>query len=114
VLLGQVAYRPRYTANGSLAASTLGFRTTLRYRYIGVRRSVPGSDLNTLPAFGVTDLQIVRRVAKTRASVDLALGVDDLFDRAAAMLVDYPSPGRVWRLTLSVRGRGPSVPSPTP
>ncbi len=62
VLSGQVAYRPRYTANGSLAASTLGFRGTLRYRYIGTRRSIAGSDLNTLPAFGVTDLQIARRV----------------------------------------------------
>ena len=114
VLSGQVAYRPRYTAHGAFSASTLGFRTTLRYRYIGERRSIAGSDLNTLPAFGVADLQIVRRVAKSRASVDLALGVDDLFDRAGAMLVDYPSPGRVWRLTLSVRGRGPSASSPTP
>lgn len=116
VLSGQVAYRPRYTVNGSLAASTLGIRGTLRYRYIGRRRTVAGSGLNTLDPFAVTDLQIARRIPISRASVELAIGVDDLFDRAGTMLLDYPSPGRTWRFTLSVRGRGASTPgsSPTP
>lgn len=114
VLSGQVAYRPRYTVNGSLAASTLGIRGTLRYRYIGRRRAVAGSDLNTLDPFAVTDLQIARRVPISRASVELAIGVDDLFDRAGTMLLDYPSPGRTWRFTLSVRGRGASTPGSSP
>ena len=103
VLSGQVAYRPRYSANASLAASVLGFHGTIHARYIGRRRSIPGSDLNTLEPFAVTDLQLVRRIPISHASVELAIGCDDVFDRAGAMLIDYPAPGRVWRLTLSVR-----------
>jgi vitamin B12 transporter len=109
VLSGQVAYRPRYSATFSVAASTLGFRGTLRYRYIGRRRAVAGSDLNTLAPFGVTDLQIARQVPMSRANVELAIALDDLFDRAGTLLLDYPSPGRTWRLTLSVRGRAAST-----
>ena len=116
VLSGQVAYRPRYSANASLAASGLGFRGTVRYRYIGRRRTVAASGLNTLDPFGVTDLQIARRIPVSRASVELAVGVDDIMDKAGSMLLDYPSPGRTWRLTLSVRRRGAGTQdgSPTP
>jgi vitamin B12 transporter len=114
VLSGQVAYRPRHTATSSIAASTLGFRGTLRYRYIGRRRAVAGSDLNTLAPFGVTDLQIARRIPVSHANVELAIALDDVFDRAGTMLLDYPSPGRTWRLTLSVRGHGASTASSSP
>lgn len=108
VLSGQVAYRPRYTANASLAAGTREFRGSVRYRYIGRRRSIAGSDLNTLAPFAVTDLQIVRRVAISRASMEVAIACDDVLNRAGTMLIDYPAPGRVWRFTLSVHS------SPTP
>lgn len=114
VISGQVAYRPRYTVNASLAATTLGLRGTLRYRYIGRRRTVAGSDLNTLEPFGVTDLQVARRMPISRANVELAVALDDVLDRAGTMLLDYPSPGRTWRLTLSVRGREASMPGPSP
>jgi len=105
VLSGQVAYRPRYTANASLAGSIVGIRGTLRYRYIGRRRAVAGSDVNTLEPFGVTDLQLARRLPISRASMEVALSLDDVFDRAGTMLLDYPSAGRTWRFTLSVSGR---------
>lgn len=114
VLSGQVAYRPRRTVNSSLAASTLGFRGTLHYRYIGRRRAVAGSDLNTLAPFAVTDLQVARRVPISRANVELAIALDDVFGRAGTMLLDYPAPGRTWRLTLSVRGRGASTRGSSP
>lgn len=116
VLSGQVAYRPRYTANASLAASVLGLRGTLRYRYIGRRRAVAGSDLNTLAPFAVADLQVARPIPVSGARVELAVGLDDVFDRAGTMLLDYPAPGRTWRLTLTVRGRSARAAgsSPTP
>jgi vitamin B12 transporter len=116
VLSGQVAYRPRHTVSSSLAASAGGFRSTVRFRYTGRRRAVAGSDLNTLDPFGVTDLQVVRRLPTARADLDLALALDDIFDRAGTMLLDYPSPGRTWRFTLSVRARRAGAPdsSPTP
>jgi outer membrane cobalamin receptor len=114
VLSGQVAYRPRYTASSSLAASAGGFRGTVRYRYTGRRRAVAGSDLNTLDPYGVTDLQVVRRLPTTRADLDLAIALDDVFDRAGTMLLDYPSPGRTWRVTLSLRGRRAGTPDSSP
>ena len=92
VLSGQVAYRPRYTANAPLLRSALGFRGTVRYRYIGRRRTIAASDLNTLDPFAVTDLQVARRIAPSRASMSWRIGLDDVFDRAGTMLIDYPLP----------------------
>ncbi len=100
VLSGQVAYRPRTTASAALTGKVAEFQVGLRYRYIGERRTVPGSALNSLPAFGVTDLQLSRRFPHAPLNMELAVGVDDLFDRAGTMLVDYPTAGRSWRFTL--------------
>ena len=63
VLSGQVAYRPRYSGNATLSASAFGLRPSVRYRYIGRRRTIPGSELNTLSPFSVVDLQVSRPVA---------------------------------------------------
>ena len=95
VLSGQVAYRPRHTADASIA------RVRARIPRHGAvplhrrrRRSIAASDLNTLDPFAVTDLQIARRIALSRASMELAIGCDDVLDRAGTMLIDYPAPGR--------------------
>jgi outer membrane cobalamin receptor len=104
VLSGQVAYRPRRTASATLEGSTLGLRGSVRYRYTGSRRTIPSSELNSLEAFSVVDLQIARPLHFGRARVELAIGLDDVFDRAGTMLVDYPSPGRTWRVALTVKG----------
>ncbi len=112
VLSGQVAYRPRYTGNAALSASAFGLRPTLRYRYVGRRRTIPGSELNTLPPFSVVDLQVSRPVPLAGAAVEVALGLDDVFDRAGTMLLDYPAPGRTWRFAVTVRGRRAQSPTP--
>jgi outer membrane receptor protein involved in Fe transport len=116
VLSGQVAYRPRWTASSTLEGTALGLRGLVRYRYTGERRTVPGSDLNTLDPFSVVDLQITRPLPLGRARAELAVGVDDVFDRAGTMLVDYPAPGRTWRFGVSLRSRAvsPSEPSSIP
>ena len=113
VLSGQVAYRPRHTANASLSGTALGLRASARYRYIGLRRTIPGSDLNTLPPFSVVDLQVTRPLPVAGADLEVGIGVDDLFDKAGTMLIDYPSPGRTWRLAITARGPGARV-SDTP
>ncbi len=116
VLSGQVAYRPRWTASSTLEGTALGLRGLVRYRYTGERRTVPGSGLNTLDPFSVVDLQITRPFPLGRARAELAVGVDDVFDRAGTMLVDYPAPGRTWRFGVSLRSRAvsPSEPSSLP
>src|SRR5262249_43128748 len=46
-LTGQVAYRPRTTGNVSAALTQLGVRLEATTRYIGARRSVVSSDVNS-------------------------------------------------------------------
>jgi hypothetical protein len=123
-LSGQVVYRPALTASGGASAdlgdalrgvlgdplgrALVGVRAELGARYMGARRTAPGSALNLLPAYAVTDLRVERRATRAGWDGTLSLGVDDLLDRQPATLVDFPSPGRVWRLALRVgrAGRG--------
>ena len=73
------------------------------------RAQFPGSIRRDRPAIGSAHPGV-------QPSVELAVGVDDIWDTAGSMLPDYPSPGRTWRLTLSVRRRGAGTQdgSPTP
>jgi len=111
VLSGQVVYRPRLTASGTIGATVAGMQGSVQYRYVGRRRTVPGSDLNTLEPFGTLDCQLSRRLSD-RAGLTLTLGVDDFLDRSPAMLPDYPSAGRTWRISLSARTGEPAESPP--
>jgi outer membrane cobalamin receptor len=102
VLDGQVAYRPRTTANVTAGVTPRGVRLEVTNRFVGARRTVPGSGLNTLDPYWLTDARLTRSIIRTRWLVDAVLAVDNLFDRPAAMLVDYPFPGRTWSLALRI------------
>ncbi|HWK89130.1 MAG TPA: TonB-dependent receptor, partial [Longimicrobium sp.] len=108
-LRGQVAYRPRWTANASGSAGVAGFGVELRARYVGERRSVGGSALNTLPAHWLADAALTRGFRAGAWRGDARLEVQNLADANAAMLVDYPYPGRGWSLGLRLR-REPRAP----
>jgi len=92
---GQVVYRPRVSAavTTSLTRWRLGLDVTTRY--IGDRRTVQGSALNTIGAYWLTDAQLTVRVL---SQCDLLAGVDNAFDRRVALLFDYPLPARTWRV----------------
>jgi outer membrane cobalamin receptor len=106
-LAGQVVYRPRATAAAGVGATLAGVRLDLGGRYAGARRTVPGSPLNALPAYAVADLRASRPFALRGWQAAVSLGIDDLLDAQPAMLVDFPSPGRAWRVALRVgAGRG--------
>ncbi len=100
VLSGQVAYRPRTTANVAAAITHLGVRLEATTRYIGARRTVVGSQLNSLEAYSLADLRVSRTFARRAWRFDAAAGVENLLDRSASMLVDYPFPGRTWSVSL--------------
>jgi outer membrane cobalamin receptor len=75
-------------------------------RYVGDRRTVQGSPLNSIGAYWLTDAQLTLRVL---GELDLLGGVDNAFDHHVALLFDYPLPARTWRAgfrlhTLSVSG----------
>ena len=106
VLSGQVAYRPRTSANVTAGFSPGPLRFEGTTRYVGERRTVPGSALNVLDPYWRTDLKVsyTRRVQSWR--VDTTVGVENALDQPAALLVDYPFPNRAWSVSLRLRRDG--------
>jgi outer membrane cobalamin receptor len=105
VLRGQVAYRPRSTANVAAGISRWDARLEVLTRYIGARRTVAGSSLNVLGAYSLTDVALSRPFVRGSWRIDARLGVDNVLDRAASLLVDYPFPGRSWTVGIRTRRR---------
>jgi outer membrane cobalamin receptor len=105
-LTGQVAYRPR--TSGDAGARVTRGRVTVDWtsRYIGERRTVQGSAINSLSSYWISDLHATVRVIGGGWPVDVFGGVDDLLDRRADLLVDYPYAGRTWLVGLRVRSPG--------
>jgi vitamin B12 transporter len=100
---GQVAYRPRLTAGAGARVTYSRFTIDWTSRYIGDRRTVQGSALNSLPGYWISDAHLTVRVIGGGWPLDLFGGVDDVFDRRADLLVDYPYAGRSWFVGLRVR-----------
>ncbi len=105
ILEGQVVYRPEFTADVSASLDLVGLDWSARWRWIGERRTSPGTELNTLPGYGRLDAAVrwPFRLDAMGGAVELA--VQNVLDEPAALLVDYPLPGRM--LSLRVRA-GPA------
>jgi outer membrane cobalamin receptor len=99
---GQVPYRPRWSAQATLEARIARTDLAGAVRWIGTRRTGFGSDLNALGAFALADLRAQRRLVVRGTALQLRVGVDNVFGRQAAMLPDFPIPGRTWRLGIAV------------
>lgn len=104
-LEGQVAYRPEWTAGATLSSSWRGWSTELGARYTGERRTVPGSSLNTLDPFWTLDLRLAFGWTLGAWRTTARATVANLLDERAAMIPDYPLPGRAWGLELSFTPR---------
>ncbi len=103
VLSGQVAYRPRTTGNVTVGATHRALRLEIANQYVGERRTVPGSELNVLDPYWRTDVRLTATMTRPRWSVDGTIGVENVLDRPAAMLVDYPFPSRDWTIAIRLR-----------
>ena len=103
VLSGQVAYRPQTTATATAVIAPGRWRTELSNRYVGERRTVPGSALNALDPYWLTDLRSTTAFTHDRLNIEMTAGLENVFDRPAAMLVDYPFPGRTWTIAFRMR-----------
>lgn len=101
-LTGQVVYRPEWTGNGSVAASWSPWSAEIATRWVGARRTVPGTDVNALDPYWITDVTLgaAWRLAEWRLTTRLTL--ENVFDAGASMLPDYPLPGRAWGLRLDL------------
>ncbi len=105
VLTGQVVYRPRLGADVGGDVNFAGVDWSASWRWVGARRTSPGTDLNELPGYGRADLGAAVPFTLTSLHGSLELGVDNILDQAAALLVDYPLPGRTF--TVRVRAGAP-------
>ncbi len=103
VLGGQVAYQPRLTGSISTGISRGRVTASLTTLYVGDRRTVEGSSLNSLAPYWIANTQATIRIASGPWPLDALLGVDDLLDARAALLFDYPYPGRTLRVGLRIR-----------
>ena len=106
VLSGQVAYRPRTTGSVTLTSGGRDGRVELTTRYVGARRTVPGSELNTLTPYWLTDAIATLPLSRRAWTTDATFGVTNVFDKPAAMLVDYPFGGRRWTVGVRIRRSG--------
>jgi outer membrane cobalamin receptor len=99
-LTGQVAYRPEFTADASLTLALGVASLTPSVRHVGERRSAAGSELNVLEAYDLVDvgLRLPFDIGGARARLDVTLS--NVLDERAALLVDYPLPGRGWSTRL--------------
>lgn len=103
VLDGQVAYRPRFTADLSVGIGLpAGITLSPSAAHVGERRTVPGSPLNALEAYTLLDAGIGIPLPLGKRAGRLDLAVTNLLDARAALLADYPLPGRGWSTRIRI------------
>ncbi len=100
---GQVAYRPAFTADASLdVALPGGVVFAPSATHVGERRTVPGSALNALGAYTLLNAGIAVPLAFGQRAGRLDLALANLLDERAALLADYPLPGRGWSMRVRI------------
>jgi vitamin B12 transporter len=103
ILSGQIAYRPKESANLAFAFAPDLFRVDVMSRYVGTRRTVPSTRLNSLSPYWMSDVRVSTSFSAMHWAFTPAVGVDNALNATAAMLVDYPFPPRTWNVSLRVR-----------
>ena len=103
VLSGQIAYRPRLTATTAASLTRGRVQADVTTQYIGDRRTVQGSPLNALTPYWVSDVHATVRLVNGAWPLEALLGLDDVANHRAALLFDYPYPGRTVRAGLRIR-----------
>jgi hypothetical protein len=101
-----VAYRPVFSADLEARWDLFIGEATLRTGHLGSRRSVAGSGLNALPPYTLLDLGFSLPISldKLEGRVDVLLS--NVLDERAALLVDYPVPGRGWSTRIQISPPG--------
>ena len=103
VLDGQVAYRPRFTADLDIVIGLpAGITLVPSATHAGERRTVPGSALNGLAAYTLFDAAVAVPFELAGRDGRLDLALSNLLDERAALLVDYPLPGRGWSTRIRI------------
>lgn len=101
-LSGQVVYRPEATGHAETGVRVGAIVLSAAGQYVGRRRTVAGSPLNTLDPYVLMDggISLTRRFASVVTRFQFS--VQNLFDKPAAILADYPLPGRSLSLRIDL------------
>ena len=103
MLDGQVAYRPRFTADLSLGIGLpAGITLNPSATHVGERRTIPGSALNALASYTLLNAGIGIPLTLGQRTGRLDLALTNLLDERAALLADYPLPGRGWSTRIRI------------
>jgi outer membrane cobalamin receptor len=98
-LAGQVAYRPIRAIDADLQFDLLFASLTAQANHVGERRSLAGTDLNSLPPYNVLDLGVSIPL-KLSGEGQLDVVLSNALNESAALLADYPIPGRGWSIRV--------------
>lgn len=99
---GQVAYQPDFTADASVSIDLGVGALTPTWRHVGERRSAAGSELNILAPYDLIDVGLALPVTLGSTTARLDLLASNILDERAALLVDYPLPGRGWSARVRI------------
>lgn len=102
VLQGQVIYRPRWSAVANAQVRVLGTDAGVAWRYVGTRRTSPGTTLNALPPLHLLDLRASRFMPLGSLGFEARAVLENVLGTRTGMLPDFPFPGRMFRLSLAI------------
>jgi outer membrane cobalamin receptor len=101
-LTGQIAYRPRFNAQAASRWAWGRATPSLRFTWVGPRRSIAGSPLNALPSYHLLDLALALPLRLGIAEGQIDLTLSNATDQRPSLLADYPLPGRGWAVDLKL------------
>jgi hypothetical protein len=101
-LTGQVPYRPRFTAQAATRWTWNRAAPSLRFTYVGPRRSIAGSPLNALPGYHLLDVAVAVPLHLGIADGQIDMTLSNVDDQRPSLMADYPLPGRGWAVALKL------------
>ncbi len=97
----QLIYTPENSANASIRIEHAGFILSYRQQYVD-KRYISSDNTSYLPDYTLGSLQITRQWKPNPFTVQLWIGIDNLFDEAYQSVAFRPMPGRFYEMGLKI------------
>jgi outer membrane cobalamin receptor len=98
----QLVYIPENQLNTMVKIYWPRFFSTVRINYIS-RRYTTADNLQYLPGYALTDLNLGARVNSERLDSEISFTVENIFDTSYQNIAWYPMPGRVYSLEAIIK-----------
>lgn len=98
---GQIAYIPRHSGSATLNASWRGASLNYSFIYVGERyHNSSNIPVNREQPWYTSDMSVGYRIPVGRVTLTAMLEVNNLLDQQYEVILNYPMPGRNFRITL--------------